>query len=387
MVVSSVPDGSDPPPLHYSSSTEGHALRYEAKIDPAEENTSHAQVISLTGRGKKVLEVGPATGSMTKVLQELDCRVTCIEVDPVAAEVAQKYSERMIVGNIEEMNLSETFPGEEFEVVVFSDVLEHLVDPAATLRGVRPLLAPGGYVCSSIPNVAHGSVRLALLTGRFDYTELGLLDRTHLRFFTRDGMAELFSAGGFEIAEWRRIEVDIFSTELGLRPEDYPKTLVESVREFPDYTTYQYVVRAEPLKQDGLLNEGQADNKPGDRGEAFTPIRELELRADELERSNFGLEKELAEGKDKIKRLDSELTTLRFERDLIVNRVNYKLWVKFVDALDRLAPWGTRRRRVILLPGYALRICLEEGLRALLSKAIRFWRWGPNLFRKNSQED
>ncbi|CAN5872909.1 hypothetical protein BH23ACT12_BH23ACT12_00230 [soil metagenome] len=126
----------------YSSSAEGHALRYGAEIDLTEENTSHGQVILLTGRGKKVLEVGSATGSMTRVLQERECRVTCIEIDPAAAEVGREFCERMVVGSIEKLDLPGLFAGELFDVVIFSDVLEHLVDPAATLCAVRPLLAP-----------------------------------------------------------------------------------------------------------------------------------------------------------------------------------------------------------------------------------------------------
>lgn len=382
-VVTSGPEGSGPELLHYSSTTEGHALRYEATIDLAEKNTSHAQVISLTGRGKKVLEVGPATGSMTRVLQELDCRVTCIEVDPVAAEVAQKYSERMIVGSIEEMDLSETLPGEEFDVVIFSDVLEHLVDPAAVLRAARPLLAPGGYVCSSIPNVAHGSIRLALLTGRFNYTELGLLDRTHLRFFTREGMAELFSAGGFEIAEWRRVEVDIFSTELGLRAEDYPKTLVDSVREFPDYTTYQYVLRAEPVKQAGAETAASGEDSPVMK-QTFAPMWELESRAAGLAESNLALEKDLAARNVSLYAAESELLALRHEHDILLNSVSYKLWQRLMVLMDRAAPWGTSRRRLLLLPGYAVRVLLEQGPRTMLLKVVKIWEWGPDLVRGTS---
>ena len=72
------------------------------------------------------------------------------------------------------------------------DVLEHLKDPWAILGNIKENLKPDGYVVASIPNIAHGAIRLALLEGRFDYTSLGILDDTHLRFFTRESIFELF---------------------------------------------------------------------------------------------------------------------------------------------------------------------------------------------------
>src|SRR5918992_1179237 len=106
--------------------------------------------------------------------------------------------------DIEELVLEEVFPDQRFDVVVYGDVLEHLVDPEAVLLRTARILAPGGYVVASIPNVAHGSVRLSLMAGQFRYTDTGLLDRTHLRFFDEAGVEELFEGAGYAIREWRR---------------------------------------------------------------------------------------------------------------------------------------------------------------------------------------
>lgn len=372
-VVSTEP--AAPTRLEYSSAAEGHALRYQAEIDLAEENTSHVQVILATGTGKNVLEVGPAVGSMTRALKERDCKVTCIEVDPVAAQVAGQYCDRMIVGSVEDLNLIETFGQERFDVVLFSDVLEHLADPAAVLSAVRPLIAPGGYVCASIPNVAHGSIRLALLTGRFDYAELGLMDRTHLRFFTKQGIRELFTGAGYEVREWRRVEVDIFSTELGLTSGDYPKTLLDSVRMFPDHTTYQYVVRAEPAGRSGEPAEVLGEGLPPLEN-TFIPIWDLEVKAAELEKANATLSADLEVRNASLYAAESALLALRHEHEVVMNRVSYKLIQRLVQLLDRAAPWGTARRRLVLLPGYAIRILLEQGPRAMLLKAVKIWEWG-----------
>src|SRR5881396_3893714 len=165
-----------------------NALRYHAQIDLSQKNTSHAQLIRLTGRNKDVLEVGPATGYVTKLLQQRGCRVWCVEIDPDAAKIAAEFCQQMVVDNVETMDLKSTFPQQRFDVVTFGDVLEHLIDPLGVLVRVKEVLKPGGYVVASVPNIAHGSIRLSLLAGRFDYLEKGLLDRTHLRFFTMESL-------------------------------------------------------------------------------------------------------------------------------------------------------------------------------------------------------
>jgi GT2 family glycosyltransferase/2-polyprenyl-3-methyl-5-hydroxy-6-metoxy-1,4-benzoquinol methylase len=226
---------------------EGDALRYEAHVDLSETNTARTQLVLLTGKRKKVLEVGPATGYITKALGERGCSVTGLEIDAKAAEVAGEFAERMIVGDIEAMDLKEFFGEERFDVVMYGDVLEHLVDPEKALVDTRGILGPGGRVVASIPNVAHASVRLALLAGRFPYSSEGLLDRTHLRFFTRESIQALFEAAGYEVSEVRVSTTGPFGTELGLRSEDFPPSLVEAVMELPDSDTYQFIVDAHPM--------------------------------------------------------------------------------------------------------------------------------------------
>ena len=93
----------------------------------------------------------------------------------------------MIVGDVEQLDLDAALEGQRFDFVLLLDVLEHLRDPLAVLERLRDRVAPGGRVIASIPNVTHGAVRLSLMSGAFTYTETGLLDRTHLRFFDRRG--------------------------------------------------------------------------------------------------------------------------------------------------------------------------------------------------------
>jgi 2-polyprenyl-3-methyl-5-hydroxy-6-metoxy-1,4-benzoquinol methylase len=152
---------------------------------------------------------------MTRELKRvLGCSVVAVELSTDAAELARPYCERLIVGDADTMDMDAEFRGERFDAVLFADVLEHLRDPGRVLLRVRPLLADGGAVIASIPNVAHGSVRLALLNGQFRYTPTGLLDNTHLRFFTRDSVRDLFEAAGYHISHWQRTSRTIDEAEI-----------------------------------------------------------------------------------------------------------------------------------------------------------------------------
>ncbi len=155
--------------------------------------------------GSKVLEVGCGTGYVTKVLKEdLNCRVTVVEIDESQAGQASRWADSTIVGDIEDEATWEKI-GSGYDVVMFGDVLEHLRDPWEILRRTGNVLADGGRVIASIPNVAYYEVRLALLRGRFDYTDYGILDNTHLRFFTAASARRLFEDTGYRICRFQPI--------------------------------------------------------------------------------------------------------------------------------------------------------------------------------------
>ena len=103
---------------------------------------------------------------------------------------------------------------------------------------------------TSLPNVAHGDVRLALLHGSFPYRDTGLLDRTHIRFFTLQTIRELFYSAGLVVVDTKRVVMPLFQTELGLRREDYPDAIVDEIRADVESETYQYVTKA-------VLDDGQ----------------------------------------------------------------------------------------------------------------------------------
>jgi 2-polyprenyl-3-methyl-5-hydroxy-6-metoxy-1,4-benzoquinol methylase len=153
--------------------------------------------------GAAVLEVGPGDGVVSRWLKsDKGCRTIGVEYVPQAAARARDAFDDMLVGNIEDRAMLSALQAHApFDFVIFADVLEHLVDPWEVLRQMHTLLVPDGHVLLSMPNVAHWTVRLNLLRGRFDYTDGYLMDRTHLRWFTFRTAQELAVQTGYRVVD------------------------------------------------------------------------------------------------------------------------------------------------------------------------------------------
>lgn len=214
-------------------------------VDPTVKNSSQALELELIGPDRRVLDVGCATGFLGKALAAQGCSVSGIEFDPLAAAEARDHLDVVIEADLNVSPIGDLFPGQHFDAIVFGDILEHLVDPDAVLRSAIPLLAAGGAVVISVPNVTHGSVRLALLQGRWDYRETGLLDRTHLRFFTRKSTLRMVGDAGLHVTSLWGTVLDPLACEVEIDDESLPGTVVDWVRHQPDALTYQFVLRAE----------------------------------------------------------------------------------------------------------------------------------------------
>ncbi len=148
------------------------------------------------GDGRSLLDVGAADGLLSGRLTQQGWRVTAIECDPVLAQACARQCKRVIVANLDR----ETPDTEQvFDVILYGDVLEHLANPLRVLTELSRFLAPGGVVVVSVPNVAHFVIRLSLLVGRFEYIDRGILDHTHLRFFTERSLRALVADAGLRI--------------------------------------------------------------------------------------------------------------------------------------------------------------------------------------------
>ena len=178
------------------------SLRYDFGVDVANKKSVYHHVIVFSGNGRRVLDVGCDTGNLGEFIKTSAASVDGVEMDPEAAELARRKLDHVVCGSIEDERVLSELKG-PYDTIIFADVLEHLAYPDRTLERIKPLLAPGGEVIASLPNVANFRVRFSLLFGRFEYTEIGILDRTHLRFFTRKTAAGLFNKAGYEVMDTR----------------------------------------------------------------------------------------------------------------------------------------------------------------------------------------
>jgi 2-polyprenyl-3-methyl-5-hydroxy-6-metoxy-1,4-benzoquinol methylase/regulator of replication initiation timing len=219
---------------------------YESKVDPLRPNDAHGISLQLVGQGKTVLELGAASGHVTKALKALNNTVTAVERDARFSKNLSEIADDVIITDLDWLDLRERLSGKKFEVVLAGDVLEHCSKPELVLLQIHDLLTPDGYVVISLPNIAHGDVRLSLLTGTFDYSDTGLLDRTHLRFFTRSSIHTFLSQSHFQVDAIFGSTASIGTTEFGPPKAGVPAEAIEFVQKDPDALVYQFIVKALP---------------------------------------------------------------------------------------------------------------------------------------------
>jgi len=147
-----------------------------------------------------LLDVGCGEGATGAFLRDEGyCKWVCgLEMHPAAAEIARQRLDQLIEGNVDTLNIP--FGARSIDIILCLDILEHLPDPWRTLRRVSEFLAPGGVLIASVPNVRNLKVLIPLIfLGRWEYADEGILDRTHLRFFTRFSAIGLARSAGLRV--------------------------------------------------------------------------------------------------------------------------------------------------------------------------------------------
>lgn len=220
------------------------SCKYDYKINLSQE-TSHSLLLKCITPGSQILELGSATGYMTRYLkEELGCTVTCVEIDRIAAAKGSKYSAKMIVADLDLMEWHKELRGESFDHILFADVIEHLKDPWKVVQAAVHLLKTQGTLLISVPNIGHSSILMELLEGRFDYRPTGLLDDTHIRFFTRKSLLDLLERVGMYPIELMGTSTAPEDTEFGQSYSSLAMPLQRLLQNREDAHVYQYVTVA-----------------------------------------------------------------------------------------------------------------------------------------------
>jgi 2-polyprenyl-3-methyl-5-hydroxy-6-metoxy-1,4-benzoquinol methylase len=226
--------------------------QYEYRFDPDKPNDTAASVFRMAREGgSRVLDLGSGPGIVSGALARLaDKEVTCVDVESDHLEsAAARGVSRTIQGDLTGSAWMEQLIGQRFDAIILADVLEHLVDPGALLARVheQQLLDAGGHLVISIPNAAHISIVAALAAGDFPYRRTGLLDETHLRFFTLTSIRRLLEEQGYAIVRVARTTRSLGKTELSDVSASLPSETVRALQHHEEHDVYQYVIRARAM--------------------------------------------------------------------------------------------------------------------------------------------
>ncbi len=216
---------------------------YDFSLDLESQNTMFV-INNWIQPNSQVLEFGSANGRLTKYLsEEKKCDVTIVEFDMESGKDAQKYAcESYLgeeIGNIE--NFYWTRTEKKYQYIIFADVLEHLRIPKEVLKRCKEFLDENGRILVSIPNIAHNSVIIELLKDNFEYQPTGLLDETHVHFFTRKSFEKMVEECGLYVCQTVPIYSRVANNEISNSYLDIPVEVAQFLRKRIEGSVYQYV--------------------------------------------------------------------------------------------------------------------------------------------------
>ena len=213
-----------------------------------------------------ILEFGPANGRLTKYLVEKrHCTVDIVEIEAEAGEQAAKFARNSLIGteegDIERFIWEEKLEGIKYDYIIFADVLEHLYRPDLVLEKCKKLLNEKGKIVFSVPNIAYNGLILNLLRDRFEYTSIGLLDDTHIRFFTYYSIVELIKKLNMHIVFQGGTQSEVGTNEVTGRYEFFSDYNSDIIKSHSYGSVYQFIIAIQ--------------FEPGDVIDKLTPISDI----------------------------------------------------------------------------------------------------------------
>lgn len=288
-------------------------------VDLTNTNSSWTILYHKIDEGATVLDIGCSSGYFDEVLvRQKKCAVDGVEMDPADAKRAKKICRKVVEGNIESNDFPWDLIDQKYDHILFIDVLEHLIDPARTLQNVSKLLKENGSILFSIPNMANGSVRLQLLQGNFDYEKEGLLDETHLHYYTDYTITKMIQVSKLKLTD---IDFTTFDT-----PSSTIRTVMKSVglASTPDFEKYLRSGTALIYQYIGTVQvHGTSIALPG-RMQAIKPKIDYEKQIAEVQDDTRKVFKNLINANGIINKQHAEIVSLKEELDILRNEPPFK---------------------------------------------------------------
>lgn len=232
--------------------------KYDFELDLEHEN-SLSLIIDMIRPNSEILEFGPANGRLTKYLKDrMHCKVDIVEIDEEAGKEASKYSRRSflgeVMGDIEKFEWLKSINNIKYDYIIFADVLEHLRNPKTVLENCREVLKEDGDIIISVPNIAHNSVIIDLINDEFKYNKIGLLDNTHISFFTYKSLIRMIEECGYRTTIEKATYNKVGKNEIMNSYASVNREIEKNLRNRDKGNVYQYIFKVKKDKNiDGIL--------------------------------------------------------------------------------------------------------------------------------------
>lgn len=240
--------------------------KYNFELDlNANDTTSH--IVNNILPGSDILEFGAAYGRLTKFLkEEKKCRVDIVEIDEKSGKNAAVYSVRSCIGleegNIENYKWVNRFQGAKYDFIILADVMEHLLNPQKVLLTCKKFLKQDGKIIISVPNIAHNAIIYNLLEGDFPYKSIGLLDNTHVHFFTPKTLLKMCNESGYQVIKQEAVYHTMRDTEFEINVDKLSPDMRRLLYENAEGSIYQiiYCLKENEIEQE--YKKGETEDAP-----------------------------------------------------------------------------------------------------------------------------
>jgi len=295
-----------------------------------DKNNAWYMVFNLIKDKEKILDIGCSSGNLgAELVKRKKCVVDGIDIDAKDVELAKKKLRNAYVVDIERDEF--TMLDKQYDAVLMMDVIEHLIDPVAALKKIGKLLKPKGRLIFSVPNMAHVSVRLDLLLGEFQYRQVGLLDHTHLHFYTEETLLKVLKSAGFSAKQAESSTMDYSEKLLKLKlGEAGLKPTPEFIKKLADTkgNIYQFV---------GVATQAASTAKPL-KFPAANPhevhFKQIESHYDQI----------ISQLKEELVLKDQHIANIQAELSNIRSSKTYKLTQKATSARKKISSRATGKK-------------------------------------------